>query len=233
MSDFASSRAFSCDARQDRIAVEVDEEHAAAAAHHAPRRDGRIDPAGQQARHAAAGSDRQAAGPALLAEGVERFMGQRFDADRELRIAEIDEPVPRLLDAPADLALDLRGAQRKALVGALGGHAEGGGILGTEVVQDLGRDRVHVERRASRPREVADAEHQRDPVAHLFPARAGPEHQLDAPHQDAHFRDVEVARRRADVAHEPGDEPRAVLPLERDFPVVDDDRLHFRLAIGD
>src|SRR5438552_16429529 len=106
-------------------------------------------------------------------------MGQRFDADRELGIAEIDAPVARLLDPPADLSLDLWRAQGKSLVRALGRHAEGCGILRSEVVEDLAGNGIHVERRAPGPREVADAEDERDAVAHLFPGRAGPQPQLD------------------------------------------------------
>src|SRR5882672_2638106 len=80
-------------ARQNRIAVEVYEEHPAAAAHHAPRGDGGVDPTREEAGHAAARADRQPAGAADLAERVERLGGQRLDVDRELRLREVDAPV--------------------------------------------------------------------------------------------------------------------------------------------
>ena len=71
-------------AREDRIAVEVDEEHAAAAPHQPPRRHRRIDAARQQAGDAAADADRQAARARLLAEEVERLVRQRLDVNRQL-----------------------------------------------------------------------------------------------------------------------------------------------------
>ena len=55
------------------------------------------------------------------------------------------------------------------------------------------RDRVDVERRAAGLREVGDAEHARDAVADRCPVGVGTEHDLDAPHQHAHFADAEVA----------------------------------------
>ena len=79
-------------ARQDRVAVEVHEQDPAAAPHQPPRGDRRVDAAGEQARDAAADAHRQAAGPAFLAEVVERLVGQRFDVDRELGVVEIDRP---------------------------------------------------------------------------------------------------------------------------------------------
>ena len=48
-------------ARQNRIAVEVHEGDRAAALHHPVRRDGRVDPAGQQAGHASRGAGRKPA----------------------------------------------------------------------------------------------------------------------------------------------------------------------------
>ncbi len=62
--------------------MEVHEGHGAAALHHAVRGHRRIDAAGQQARHASCGAGRQAAGAALLAEEVERLVGEHLDVTR-------------------------------------------------------------------------------------------------------------------------------------------------------
>ena len=80
-------------ARQDRVTVEVDEDHAAAAPHQAPRGDGRVDAARQEAGDAPADADRHPAGAALPAEGIEGVIGQQLDVDRELRVGEVDRPV--------------------------------------------------------------------------------------------------------------------------------------------
>ena len=59
-----SARALACEvSRQVRHAVEVHEDHAAAALHHPPGRHRRVDAARQQRGHGAAGADRQAARP--------------------------------------------------------------------------------------------------------------------------------------------------------------------------
>ena len=76
--------------------MEVDEKHAAAAPHQSPRGDRRVDAAREQTRHSAADADRHSAGPRILAEGVERLVGQRLDVNRELRVVEIDRPVRAL-----------------------------------------------------------------------------------------------------------------------------------------
>ena len=68
--------------------------------------------------------------PALLAEEIERVVRQHLEVNRQRRIVEIDAPALRFLDAAADLALDLRRRERKALVGAAGADAERLGTCG-------------------------------------------------------------------------------------------------------
>ena len=52
------------------------------------------------------------------------------------------------------------------------------------------------------------------------------EHDLDAADRRPHFLDVQAGERAVNVADEPADEPRAVLALERDLRVVDEDGNH-------
>jgi hypothetical protein len=88
--------------------MKVNQLYPAAAAHHPVRRDGRVDPARQQAGDAAAGSCRHAAGAGLLAEEVERLGRQHLDVDGQRRMREVHLPLSGLPDQPADFALDLR-----------------------------------------------------------------------------------------------------------------------------
>ena len=44
-----------------------------------------------------------------------------------------------------------------------------------------------------------------------------PEHHLDSADRRAHFLDVEAGQGAVNISHQPADEPRAVLALERDF----------------
>ncbi len=152
-------------AGEDRVTVEMHEEHPAAPSHQTPGRNRGVDPTGEQARHAPAHAHGHAAGPAFLAEIIERVVRQRFDMDGELRLVEIDQPALRLLDAAADLALDLRRGHRKPLVGSAGRHTERPGGPAAEVHKNRARDRVHVERRASSLGKVGDTEHPGDAIS--------------------------------------------------------------------
>ena len=105
-------------ARQERIAVKVDERRAAAASHHPPRRDRRVDAARQQRGDAARRADGQPARAAAACRSSKRAGRHDLDANDERRVREIDLPAARLLDAPADHALELGRRNRKLLVGA-------------------------------------------------------------------------------------------------------------------
>ena len=200
--------------------------HATPAPHQPPGRDRRIDAAREQADDPPAHADRQPARARVLAEEVERLVRQRLDVDGQLGVVQIDVPPARLLDPPADFALDLRRGHRKPLVGAPHRHAERSRVFGIEIAQDLAGDRVDVERCPSRAGEVPGTEHLRQAIPHAGPVGAITEDDLDAPLEGAHLPDVEVRRRLPDVPDEPRHEPRPVLPLERDLRVVNDDGLH-------
>ena len=138
--------------------------------------------------------------------------------------AEIDVPAARLLDAAADLALDLRRRQRKPLVGAARRDAERSRLQsGVEVAQDLGGDRVDVERRPAGPGEVGDAEDtrrgDRGPRSQSAPSASTTSMR---PMSGRTSRTPRSRGRLAQVAHQPRDEPRPVLALQRDFLVVND-----------
>ena len=99
--------------------MKVDQQHRAAAPHHPVRRHRRVDAARQQARDAAAGAGRQPAGARLLAEEVERVGPAASRCGSSAPDASRSTCQPRrLLDQPADLALDLRRRERQPLVGA-------------------------------------------------------------------------------------------------------------------
>ena len=63
---------------------------------------------------------------------------------------------------------------------------------------------------------------------HFRQRRVLAEHDLDAADRRPDFLHVQSGQRAVNVAHEPADEPRAVLPLERDLRVVDEDRTVMR-----
>ena len=138
-------------------------------------------------------ADRQPAGAAVLAEEIERLVGQRLDVDRQLGM--------RRGSPSSSRASLMRPPTSRSISGEVSGkrlsarRADTRNVAGrrvAEVAQDLRGDRVDVERRAAGPREVADAEDPRQPIAHLLPVRRRAEHELDPPHQDAHLLDVEV-----------------------------------------
>ena len=205
------------------------EQHAAATAHHPPRRNRRVDAPRQQAHDAAAGADRKPAGTAILAEEIERLVGERLDVNRQLRVRQVHRPVARFLDPAADLTLDLGRRQRKALVGAARRQPERRGRRVAEILEDGRGDRLDVERRPAGFREVADAEHARQPIPHHAPVRRRAQDDLDTPHEHAYRFHVEVRQRCAQVAHQPRHEPRAVPAFESDFLVVHYYGLHSHL----
>ena len=183
-------------------------------------------PAREQAHRPPAHTDRQPARSRMLAEEVERLVGQRLDMDGQLGIVQIDPPPARLLDASPDFPLDLRRGHGKPLVGAPHRDAKRSRILGIEIAQDLARDRVDVERSPSRAGEIAGPKDLGQTVAHAGPIRAVTEHNLDTPLQGTHLPHIEISRGLPDVPDEPRHEPGPVLSLEGDLRVVDDDGLH-------
>src|SRR5205823_5838253 len=155
------------------------------------RGDRRIDASREKARHASGGAGRQTARAALLAEEIERLVGQHFHVDDELRMREIDAPAFRVLDASADFALDLRRRQREALVGAPRRHAKAVARAIAEVAQDGGGDPVDIERRAAGMGIVRDAEGRTNAIADDAWIRGWTEHDLDSAHEVPNRRHVE------------------------------------------
>ena len=210
--------------------MKVDRDHTAAALHQAETRHWRIDAPGQQRHDAPAHAGRHPTRPGLLPEVVKRLAGERFDVDRELRIVEIDCPAFRFLDSPPDFTFDLWGREREPLVGTSCRHSERGDAQIAEIREDGVRDAVDVEWNQGRTREIGDAEHAAQAVGHRLPRIRATEDDLDAPHLRDHALHVQVARCRFDVPHQPRDEPGAVSPLQRNFLVMDDDRIHERAS---
>ena len=206
--------------------MEVHEVHAAAAPHQPPRRHRRVDAAREQADDAAADADRQTTSAWILAEVVERFVGQRFDMNRQLRLRQVHVPAASFLDPSADFTLELRRRQRKALVGAAHRDAKRPRIVRAEVAQNLLRNHFDIELRSPGTSKVRGAKDIRQAIANGRPFRGLTEDDLDAPLQRTHALDVEVRRRLAEIANETRHEPRPVPALERDFLVVNHYRFH-------
>ena len=71
-----------------------------------------------------------------------------------------------------------------------------------------------------------DPEYPPETILYGAPVRVRLELDLDPSHQDANFPHSEIRRRLAQIPHQPRDEVRTVVALERDLLVVDDDRSH-------
>ena len=95
-----------------------------------------------------------------------------------------------------------------------------------DLLEDRRRQRLEVVRPAARVGKVRDAEHAAQPLAHLFAGRVGPQLDLDPPHRRSYERDVQTGQRRLQIPHQQLNEPRPVLPLQRQLLVVNDDRVH-------
>src|SRR5204863_8937657 len=114
--------------------------------------------AGEQARDSAARASRQAPGAWLLPEVIKGVFGQCFDMNRQGWSGQVHLPLSRFRDASAHFTFYLWRGKWEALVRASRRDADGGGAQVAEVVEDLSRDRVDVERRASGDSEVGHTE---------------------------------------------------------------------------
>ncbi len=206
--------------------MEVDEVHVAAASHHPVGGHRRIDSAGQQAGHAPAGAGRQSARALFLAEEVEGLPRQELEVNGQLRVGEVDPPPLRFLDEAADFALELRRRERHPLVGPPRADAERRDLTVAQVRENRVGERTEVVRTVPGVREVRDAEDAPDARPGLVVAGRGAEVDLDAAHDGAHAGDVDPLQRDAEVAHQQLHEPGSIAPLEREFLVVNDYRLH-------
>ena len=179
--------------------MKVNQLSPAAAPHHPPGRDRRIDASRQQARHAAADPDRQAASAALLAEEVKRAL--RAPPRRE----SSSSGAPRLtahprrqLDARADVAAPSRRGDRNTACRTPAADAERAGVRSPRSARMASPRVVEIGGGAAGPGEVGDAADGLEPrTAHRSSAR-GAEHELHPSHQRA---DAPTRRvRRGEVA---------------------------------
>jgi type IV secretory pathway ATPase VirB11/archaellum biosynthesis ATPase len=92
-----------------------------------------------------------------------------------------------------------------------------------EVVENRPRESIDVEHRTPRKREVRNPERATNALARRFPARSGTKPDFYTPHQRAHLEDVEVRERTPKIADKTAEEPRPVLPFQRNLLVMNDD----------
>ena len=184
------ARLFLRRARQDRIAVKVHEQRRGSrgASCATPRPANRCRPTAGRRPGRSRPTGRPPA-PALLAEEVERLVGQRLDVDRELRVRRFTVQSARFLDAAADLALDLAATSAESAcrrAAPTRGRCRGSG---TEVLQDLRAIASTSSAARARLREVADAEDARragrapgpSPRSARAPSRSAPSGRGTAP----------------------------------------------------
>ena len=149
--------------------------------------------------------------------------------DRQRGIVEIDRPAARFLDPAADLALDLR---RRSAETACRRAAPRRGTSRVRAARDrrriCARDRVDVERRPPGLREIGDAEDaataDRAPAAQSAARRPSTISIRPISTRTSATPRSRVASRRFRTSR--ATNHGAVVPLQRDFLVVDDDGFH-------
>ena len=209
--------------------MEMNQNDRAAALHHPVRGDRRVDAARQQARHPPADAGRQPAGARLLAEGVERLV---WRASRHGWSARDDRDRPASRRARLDARRRLRARSAGEVIGnrlspRVARHAEADGGASPRGPREspprAPRSRAARGRpsRSSRCRTRA----RRVRVTSVT-AAVGPSTISIRPMSARTSFTSRPRGRCPQVADQLADEPRAVLPLERDFLVVDDDGSH-------
>jgi hypothetical protein len=149
-------------------------------------------------------------------------------------VIEIDLPASRGPYARAEIARELGRWNRELRVGAADVHAKAAGrFLWRQLRLDGRGHALEVRRHAGRHRVVRDAEDTRQPVAHLRQRIVLAKDDLDAPDRRPDFLDVQSGERAVKVPDQTPDEPRAVLALERDLRVLDEDGNHRASEPGD
>ena len=208
---------------QVRHAVEMHEEHPAAALHHAPRRHRRVDAAREQRRHCTGGADGQ---PAGAFDTVERDIGlrrQHLDVDHLVGVLEIHARGHARHDEGAQRAVEIHAAHGIGLERAPRGDAERreGPPLEQPVEQRL--HRVERGRRAVRERDAGHAEDARRAVAGRLRRGMVLEVHQDAAGELLDRGGARVGQRALDVAPQVPQEQRAIAALEADLVVVHDE----------
>ncbi len=160
--------------RQVGRAVEVHEDHAAAAPHQAPRGHRRVDAAREQGRHRAAGAHRQAARAGLRIAVDEGLVGQHLHAHVQLRVLEAHPHVgPQREHVGAQVAVELHRGHREGLEGAPGGDAEGAEGAARDRLLHRGPQRLARHAGPDREGEVGHARDPRQPLGQEPAARGG------------------------------------------------------------
>src|SRR4029453_6746247 len=121
------------------------------------------------------------------------------------------------------LAFDLWRRHWKTFVGASNADAKAAARPIAEVVENRPRNSIYVEHRAPGEGEVRNPERATDALTRRFPAGSRSQPDFYPPHQRTNVDDVEVGKRATKISHKAGEEPRPVLPFERNLLVMDDD----------
>ena len=158
-------------------------------------------------------ADRQPAGAALLAEEVERLVGERLDVDRQLGMRESTvQSRASLIRPPTSRSIsgDVSG---KRLSARRADTPERRRSSCRRVARGSPRRSRRHRAPPGRPARNCRRRTRATTVAHHAPSPRRRRGRLDAPHQHADRLDVEVRQRRAQIADQPRHEPRAVPPL--------------------
>jgi hypothetical protein len=209
--------------REVRGAVEVHEDHPAAALHEPPRRHRGVDAARDQRGHRAARAHRQSARPRVPLGVDEGFARQHLDPHVALRVLEAHPRVgPQREHVRAELPVQLHRGQRKRLERAPRRDAER--AEGAPLDGPLHRGAEGLERGPGTQgqREVGDAEHAGQTLAQPLGIRVTGEIEHEPPGQLHQAHRPQVADRSQDVSVEVAEEERAIATLEADLVVVDD-----------
>ena len=141
-------------------------------------------------------------------------------------MAEIDRPAGRFLDQSANVPLDLRRGKWKSLVGSGRRHAERRRSTATEISENRRGQRGEIMRPPAGHRIVCNPEDARQPRVHLRPRRFRAQLDLQPSHARSKRADVQARERRFQIPEQDLDEPGAVLPLQRQLFVMNDDASH-------
>jgi len=204
--------------------VEVDEVAAAAALHHAPRGDRRVDAAAHQHGHAAAGADRQSPGPLHLLEPRQDLVALDAQEHLDVGVLEPHREARRRLYDRTHLTVHLDGCQREALVRPLGRNAEAPDLPFGQRRDDRGAHLVELTRKTLDAHDVGHAANpgraRNDRIQIRFRLHEDP------PGEGADAARPERLDRGAHVVAQDPLEAAAVAPLQGEFVVVDGEQVH-------
>ena len=204
-----------------RVAVEVDKLHPAAALHQLPRRHRGIDPSRKHGRHQAADTYRQTAVALYLVKINQYFLGQHVQVNLEVRAGQINPGPRHVFNVLAYVAANLVRGNRKPLVRPVCGDSK---RLELASLQQSGQRIPHqIEVRPHRiALEVLGYAHTVPyPLPHHRPSILVGESKADDHLPLPHPLDARAFGGRPQVLHQPAHEPRAVLTLKGQFVGLD------------